>query len=78
MMFDSEGRGYLPCEPVRYCRHIGELLRLEKCPACSGNVRLKVFTCQVHNECTQFTTVGEIACCRVCPDLTLREEVGDT
>lgn len=52
-----------PAPRVDTCCHIGEELRLENCPSCCGTVRLKVFGCAIHGECTISKKVGSIMCC---------------
>jgi hypothetical protein len=34
------------------CPNRGEMIRVERCESCPGNVRLKVFECRVWGECT--------------------------
>ena len=36
------------------CVHLGELLRLEPCKSCGGNVQAKIQECAVHGECSRF------------------------
>lgn len=55
------------------CRFRGAELRAEKCPSCSGDVRVKVLGCALHGECTISRTVGELACCAACPDYQAAE-----
>jgi hypothetical protein len=43
-------------------------LRQESCPSCRGHVRLKVFACVVHGECTIGKAIAGLACCACCPD----------
>src|SRR4051812_22744164 len=50
------------------CRHRGATLREEVCPACRGHVRLKVFACALHSECTVAKAIAGLACCANCPD----------
>lgn len=50
------------------CRHRGVLLREEPCPGCTGQVRLKVFACALHQGCTVARVVAGCACCATCPD----------
>lgn len=37
------------------------------CPTCNGSVRVKVFGCKLHKQCTVSRSVG-LACCATCPD----------
>lgn len=48
------------------CRHRGEALRQEWCPTCSGRVRVKVFACAIHRECTVSRKLPAIEKCRTC------------
>ncbi|MFQ5732191.1 MAG: hypothetical protein ACE5KM_09570 [Planctomycetaceae bacterium] len=50
------------------CRHQGEHLRVQQCRSCAGSVRLKVFACPLHDECTIGKTISGIACCTLCDD----------
>jgi hypothetical protein len=35
---------------------------------CTGKVRLKVFTCEIHARCTLETEAPGIQCCKICAD----------
>ena len=50
------------------CAHLGAEVRQEKCSTCCGNVRLKVFDCELHGECTLDTALSGVACCSGCGD----------
>lgn len=50
------------------CRHRGEEIGTEECPTCRGSVKVKVFTCDVHEECTLVKQLDDVACCRRCDD----------
>ena len=50
------------------CTHRGDELRMEQCKTCQGNVRVKVFACAVHGECTLAKQVGVAVCHPNCPD----------
>ena len=50
------------------CIHRGDLLREDQCPSCRGVVRLKVFACGLHTECTVARVLTGCACCANCPD----------
>lgn len=52
------------------CIHLGNHRREQQCPACQGNVQVKVFDCQRHNEATLAKAVPGIQCCQTCPDRT--------
>jgi hypothetical protein len=57
-----------PPAPRSPCNHRGAAVREEVCPTCQGHVRLKVFACTIHTECTIARTVGGVACCATCSD----------
>ena len=44
------------------------LLREEECPSCYGMVKLKVFGCEKHGQCTIGKKLDGMACCAECPD----------
>lgn len=49
------------------CLHRGGELRREDCPACGGRkVRVKVFACAIHRECTAARKLPSIEKCRTC------------
>jgi hypothetical protein len=73
----EEGRG--PGQPTAgkwrtvveaKCRHRGDIVRTEECPTCAGRVQLKVFSCQLHTECTLLKVINGLACCALCDDYT--------
>jgi hypothetical protein len=53
---------------TRPCIHRGEARREKQCPTCRGQVRLKVFACALHGECTVARAAGGLACCASCLD----------
>lgn len=55
-------------KPLPPCTHIGDTLRTVDCPTCSGRVKVKVFACSVHGECTLGKSVDGVACCLGCKD----------
>lgn len=56
------------------CVHLGDQTRLEQCPTCGNkSVKVKVFACALHGECTYEKKVGELAVCRGCPDAVKRD-----
>ena len=76
-MFALWERGQGPGQqPVTYrnpvelssCRHRGPEAREEACPSCRGAVRLKVFLCSLHKECTLVRAIESLACCATCTD----------
>lgn len=55
--------------PRQPCRHLGEFSRSEECKGCLGRVRIKVFRCEVHGECSLRSRLGNlVACCKGCLD----------
>jgi hypothetical protein len=50
------------------CKHLGETLREQPCPTCKGEVRLKVFRCAIHEQCTLARKLEGPACCCLCDD----------
>lgn len=50
------------------CGHLGEELRRQECPTCCGKVKLKVFACEVHGECTPAKELPCVACCISCAE----------
>lgn len=52
------------------CKHKGEFLFTQECPTCAGSVKIKVFSCSIHNECTIAKTIDQKACCSTCLDYT--------
>ena len=38
------------------------------CSSCAGTVKLKIFACAIHGECTPLMKIEGIACCNNCPD----------
>lgn len=51
-----------PRDPAA-CIHRGESTGTQECPTCSGTVKLKVFTCAIHGECTIQKRIEGVACC---------------
>jgi len=52
------------------CAHLGKLARMAVCSSCNGNVRLKVYACAVHDECSIGQPVEALPCCASCDDRT--------
>lgn len=50
------------------CMHRGEVLRIVDCPTCRGRVGVKVFACQLHEQCTIAMQVANITCCGTCAE----------
>ena len=61
---------------TRPCRHLNAELREEACPSCRGAVRLKVFVCPLHTECTPVRAIESLACCATCTDYVPAEPGG--
>lgn len=61
------GGGYH--HPQLPCRHLGSD-RGEKilCPTCTGKVEVKLFSCDLHGECTTNKPITNIYCCNNCID----------
>ena len=73
--YDNPGLRKHPCKqavPRRGpCSHVGYELRREVCGTCGGKqVKLKVFACDVHGECTIEKPLTGIKCCKSCADFT--------
>jgi len=67
----GEGTGSdLQNRPVLHvaCRHRGSELRRERCSSCKGHVELKIFACEIHNECTLAANVVNVRVCQTCGD----------
>jgi alpha 1,2-mannosyltransferase len=63
-------RRVTPLAEVRQapCVHRGEQTREQGCASCGGNVRVKVFACNEHGECTVAKELPGTQCCQTCPD----------
>jgi hypothetical protein len=48
------------------CVHLGEEVRRDPCPTCSGHVRVKVFSCAVHGECQAAAKLAGVKACQGC------------
>lgn len=55
------------------CIHRGGQLRQEKCQTCQGEVRVKVFSCALHGECTLSNKLPNVRFCGACPDVELAD-----
>jgi hypothetical protein len=58
----------LSLAPESPCIHRGESTRSVECNSCRGRVRVKVFACSVHGECTIKKRAGELKTCLGCVD----------
>ncbi len=61
------GQSHVMPQQAAPCRHRGKMVRSEVCPSCRLGVRLKVFSCAVHGECTLQRSWGSIPICLTCP-----------
>jgi hypothetical protein len=50
------------------CIHLGSELRRVDCQDCQGTVRLKVFACAIHGQCTLRKRLDGVKCCAACGD----------
>ena len=50
------------------CAYRGDVLREEECPSCQQNVRIKIFRCELHRECTSSSRLSSVHSCGKCPD----------
>jgi hypothetical protein len=50
------------------CVHRRAALREEPCPTCRGSIRLKVFVCTLHGQCTVGWPLTGLAWCATCVD----------
>ena len=58
-----------PSLPIRSaCRHCGSEVRRTTCTSCCGHVELKVFACELHQECTPGRIIEGLSCCLICLD----------
>ena len=50
------------------CQHLGPLKNTVQCPSCFGNVQIKVFACNLREECTRSRKIDRVASCLSCSD----------
>jgi hypothetical protein len=50
------------------CQHLGDKLGTQECQGCQGTVRIKLFACEVHGQCTLGKKLDGTACCANCLD----------
>ena len=55
------------------CRHRGLEVRKHECNSCRGNVQLKVYSCNIHGECTFVNSVPNAHCCLNCTEFEAKE-----
>jgi len=54
---------------VEKCKHLGDAVGTTvDCAGCTGTVKLKLYACAIHGECTLGKKLDGIACCAQCPD----------
>jgi len=55
-------------KPAERCQYLGSLHSEKGCDSCQGKVRIKLFDCAVHGQCSIGKALPGIACCASCPD----------
>lgn len=50
------------------CQHLGPPTGFVECETCQGNVRLKVFACEIHQAATMAKPMNGLACCATCKE----------
>lgn len=59
------------------CQHLGPATGFVECPTCQGNVRLKVFACEIHKAATIKKPMNGLACCSTCKDYLQVRDTAD-
>jgi hypothetical protein len=55
------------------CTHLGAATgETQECRTCAGSVRIKLFECALHGQCTLYKPLCQIHCCQTCPDYAAR------
>lgn len=62
----------------RPCQHLGQPIGFVECPTCNGNVRLKVFACDIHQQTTMKKPMSGIACCATCREYVPLKDFADS
>lgn len=76
----EQGRGPLQVTGTKQpgsrspCIHRGDHVRSEACATCPGGVRIKVFRCPVHTECSMTRHLPSVAVCEICNDYESNNE----
>jgi hypothetical protein len=72
---DQQGPGQeiIVSKPRKECCYRGPELRRHVCTACRGSVLVKVYSCDIHNECTLAKNVPDVRCCLDCSDFKPEE-----
>jgi hypothetical protein len=58
----------VPLDQVLACIHRGPEIRQDPCKTCGNGVRIKVFACQLHNDCQLDGKIAGIRNCAICSD----------
>lgn len=56
---------------TKKCSNLKEEINLIECDSCSGSVKIKIFECSIHKECTIAKQIENIKCCQTCKDFTI-------
>ena len=56
----------LPLPNGLECVHIGKTHQMQKCPTCTGDVRIKIFPCSIHSKCQLSSLLEGIQSCSTC------------
>lgn len=56
------------------CIYHGDEIRREVCKTCQGTVKVKVFSCKIHGECTIGKKLKSTECCKSCNEYTVPKE----
>jgi hypothetical protein len=71
-IFDLWERGLGPGQTRRNaqtaCVHRGAQVDEVLCAGCQGHVRIKIFSCRVHDRCSLSQKLAIVACCISCAD----------
>lgn len=50
------------------CRHRGDEVRQEQCDTCAGRVMIKIFACELHQQCSLVKQLDGVVKCETCSD----------
>jgi hypothetical protein len=59
------------------CQYLGSLDSEKECDSCQGKVRIKLFACAVHGQCSIGKALHGIATCSSCQDYSPNKRDGD-
>lgn len=62
---------------IQRCQHLGPPTGFVECPTCNGNVRLKVFVCEIHKAATVKKPMAGLACCATCAQYVPLKDFAD-